>query len=38
VLNDDAIWEAPVVYPTDGESYTWNEDTQEWDLVTTEGA
>jgi hypothetical protein len=37
-LNDDAQWEAPVAYPTDGESYTWNEDTQEWDLVTTEGA
>jgi len=38
VLNDDAIWEAPVAYPTDGKIYTWNEDTQEWDLVTTEGA
>jgi hypothetical protein len=38
VLNDDAIWEAPVAMPTDGEAYTWNEDTQEWDLVTTEGA
>lgn len=37
-LNDDAIWEAPVAYPTDGKRYTWNEDTQEWDLVTTEGA
>jgi hypothetical protein len=38
VLNDDAQWEAPVAYPTDGEAYTWNEDTQEWDLVTPEGA
>ena len=37
-LNDDAQWEAPIAYPTDGETYTWNEDTQEWDLVTTEGA
>lgn len=38
VLNDDALWEAPVARPTDGKKYTWNEDTQEWDLVTTEGA
>jgi hypothetical protein len=38
VLNDDAKWEAPVAYPTDGKAYTWNEDTQEWDLVTPEGA
>jgi hypothetical protein len=38
VLNADAIWEAPVACPTDGKKYTWNEDTQEWDLVTTEGA
>jgi hypothetical protein len=38
VLNDDAIWEAPVARPNDDEAYTWNEDTQEWDLVTTEGA
>jgi hypothetical protein len=36
-LNDDAIWEAPVARPDDG-FYTWNEDTQEWDLVTPEGA
>lgn len=38
VLNDDAQWEAPVAYPTDGKLYTWNEDTQEWDLVVVEGA
>jgi hypothetical protein len=38
VLNDDAQWEAPVAKPTDGKRYTWNEDTQEWDLLTTEGA
>jgi hypothetical protein len=37
-LNDDAKWEAPVAYPADGEAYDWNEDTQEWDLVTPEGA
>jgi hypothetical protein len=38
VLNDDAKWEAPIAYPTDGKIYTWNEDTQEWDLITSEGA
>ena len=37
-LNEDAQWEAPVAYPTDGELYTWNEDNQEWDLATPEGA
>ena len=37
-LDDDAKWQAPVAYPTDGEAYTWNENTQEWDLVTPEGA
>ena len=26
-------WEAPVAMPTDGQSYTWNEDTQSWDLI-----
>ena len=26
-------WEAPVVYPTDGENYTWNEINQTWDLI-----
>jgi len=25
------LWEAPVSYPTDGEAYVWNEDTQSWD-------
>ena len=27
------LWEAPVVYPDDGERYNWNEETQTWDLV-----
>jgi hypothetical protein len=27
--------EAPVPYPTDGERYTWNEETISWDLVST---
>lgn len=42
VLNEeDANWEPPVAKPTDapeGFFYNWNEDTQEWDLVTPEGA
>ena len=24
------FWEAPVAYPTDGESYSWNEETTSW--------
>ena len=27
------LWEAPVAYPEDGQLYTWNEETQQWDLV-----
>ena len=26
-------WEAPVVYPTDGQIYVWNEIHRRWDLV-----
>lgn len=34
ILNEDScLWEPPVAYPTDGEMYTWNEETQTWDLV-----
>lgn len=29
-------WEAPVPMPTDGEPYTWNEQTQTWDTIPTE--
>jgi hypothetical protein len=28
------LWEAPVAYPDDGQAYTWNESTKQWDLVT----
>jgi hypothetical protein len=32
-LNEDTcLWEAPVAYPTDGQSYEWNEETTSWDL------
>ena len=27
------LWESPVAYPDDGELYTWNEETQTWDVV-----
>jgi len=34
ILNEDTcIYEAPVAYPYDGESYSWNETTLTWDLV-----
>ena len=37
LLNEETcLWEAPVPYPTDGESYTWNEEEGEWTLVITE--
>jgi hypothetical protein len=33
-LNEETChWTAPVAYPDDGQQYTWNEDTQGWDLV-----
>jgi hypothetical protein len=32
-LNEDTcLWECPVAYPTDGNIYNWNEETQAWDL------
>jgi len=31
--NTTYLWEAPVSYPTDGQKYEWNEDTQQWDLI-----
>tara|TARA_B100001059_G_scaffold87248_1_gene85453 strand:- start:819 stop:1190 length:372 start_codon:yes stop_codon:yes gene_type:complete len=35
ILNEDScLWGAPVEYPTDGEKYNWNEETQTWDLIT----
>ena len=35
VLNETScLWEAPVAYPDDGQQYTWNEETTNWDLVT----
>ena len=34
ILNETScLWEAPVAMPTEG-SYTWNEETTSWDLIT----
>ncbi len=34
-LNTDTYtWEPPVSHPTDGNPYTWNEDTQTWDNIS----
>ena len=34
ILNEDTCnWEAPVVYPDDGQSYDWNETNQTWELI-----
>jgi hypothetical protein len=34
ILNEDTcLWEAPVIYPTDGKKYSWNESTLTWDIV-----
>jgi hypothetical protein len=32
-LDDDAQWQAPVPYPTDGKDYTWNEKDLTWSEV-----
>jgi len=33
VLNEETcLWEAPVVKPNDGQIYSWNEETKQWDL------
>jgi hypothetical protein len=34
VLNEDTcLWEAPVAYPEDGETYTWDEESVSWVVV-----
>jgi len=33
-LNEETcLWDSPVPYPEDGEMYTWNEQTQTWNLL-----
>jgi hypothetical protein len=35
ILNETTCqWEAPVAYPTDGESYSWDEETTSWVLLS----
>ena len=37
VLNEDTcLWEAPLPYPDDGGSYSWNEDLLAWELIPSE--
>jgi hypothetical protein len=39
ILNTDTcLWDAPVPYPTDGNSYIWNESTQQWDRIFDDGS
>jgi hypothetical protein len=34
ILNEQTCnWEAPVIYPTDGKRYSWNETNLNWELV-----
>ena len=33
-LDSNFDWVAPIAYPSDGQSYEWNEETQSWDLMT----
>ena len=34
LLNETTCrWEAPVVYPTDGQNYRWNEEDKQWDVI-----
>jgi hypothetical protein len=33
-LNTDTyLWEAPTSYPDDGNFYSWNEETEQWDVI-----
>jgi hypothetical protein len=31
------LWQAPVPYPTDGKTYSWNENNKTWNVVVVEG-
>jgi hypothetical protein len=34
ILNEDTcLWNAPVAFPSDGDSYVWNEQNLSWDLT-----
>lgn len=35
ILDEDTCrWNSPVPYPSDGNVYSWNEDSQSWDPIT----
>jgi len=36
LLEDTCQWEAPVSYPTDGQEYTWDENTTAWKIIEGE--
>ena len=33
-LDSNFDWQPPTPYPTDGKTYSWNEDTLSWELIT----
>jgi len=35
-LDENAQWQAPVAYPTDGVMYVWNEDNKDWQATVNE--
>jgi len=35
-LDDNFDWQAPTPMPEDDNLYTWNEETQSWDIIETE--
>ena len=35
-LDENAQWQAPAAYPTDGVMYTWNEETKDWQATVNE--
>jgi len=35
-LDENAQWQAPVAYPTDGVIYKWNEDNKDWQATVNE--
>jgi hypothetical protein len=32
-IREGSFWNPPVEYPSDGERYVWNEETQSWDVL-----
>lgn len=34
ILDSNYDWQPPTPYPTDGNDYDWNEDDEQWDLIS----